>query len=468
MLDLAIKGGTLVTEWGTYPADIGVEGTAIAAVGRPGTLPAARHELDAAGLLVLPGAIDIHFHVRAPGYPERGTFVTETGAAAAGGVTTVLEMPISTPGCARRDIFESRRALGQAQAIVNFGLYGAPGLLQRDEILGMAEAGACGFKIFTHAAPPDRADEFLGICLPDEDDLYRALELVSETGLLTTVHAENERLIQLFDGRMRGTGRTDPAAFTASRPTVVEAMSVAQLAVISEALGARIHVAHVSAEWPLRILREAQARGLPMTGETCPHYLAFTSDDLERHGPFALIKPPLRTAADQTALWQGLADGTLTAITTDHSPFTLAEKERGSADIWRAAIGAPGVEALVPFTLTEALEGRITLEQAVRLICGQPARLFGLQDRKGQLAPGMDADILLYDPRSAGPIDSSRWVTQARAIERLYHGRASRGHVHATVVNGTVVFRDGAVVGKPGTGQFVQPTPGGQRIPHRA
>ncbi len=297
--------------------------------------PAAR--FDATGLLILPGFIDIHFHVRAPAHPQRGTWESESRAAAAGGVTTVFEMPISTPGCARRDIFESRKALGAAESYVNFGLYGAPGLLDRGEILGMAEAGAVGFKVFTHAAPKGREDEFMGICLEHEADLYRALEMTKETGLLTSFHAENQSLIELFEERIRATGRTDPMAFVESRPPVVEAMSVAQLSVLCGATGAWVHIAHVSCEAALNELRKGQMDGLPMTGETCPHYLLFSEEEMRQFGPFATIKPPLRTESDQMALWEGLFDGSLIAITTDHSPFTLAEKERGLDNIWQSA-----------------------------------------------------------------------------------------------------------------------------------
>ncbi len=457
MLDIAIKGGLVVSETGAFAADVGIEQDKIAMLARSGNLPPARHEINAEGLLVLPGVIDIHFHVRAPAHPARGTFVSETRAAAAGGVTTILEMPISTPGCARADILEARKALGQKESLVNFGLYGAPGLLDREEILGMADAGACGFKVFTHATPKGREDEFLGICLEDEAEIYRALEMIKETGLLVSFHAENERLIQLFEGRIRATGRKDPLAFVESRPPVVEAMSVAQLAVLCADVQTHVHIAHVSCAEALQQLQRAQAAGLPMTGETCPHYLLFTQDDMERHGPFAMIKPPLRSADDQAALWGGLLAGSLSAITTDHSPFTLAEKERGLGDIWQAAIGAPGIEALVPFVMSEALNGRISLEQAVKFICSQPAQLFNLYPHKGCLLPGADADVLLYDPGSDGVIDSSRWLSKSKVTDRLYNGRPCRGGVHTTIVNGTIVYQAGEIVADPGVGRFVRP-----------
>ena len=359
--------------------------------------------------------------------------------------------------CAWWQVFENRKALGQRESYVNFGLYGAPGLLDRDEVLGMADAGACGYKIFTHAVQKGREEEFVGLCIDKEDEIYRALELVKETGLLLSCHAENERLIQLFEGRIKVTGRTDPAAFVASRPPVVEAMSVAQLAVMCADVSTHVHIAHVSCAAALQALQGAQAAGLPMTGETCPHYLFFTAEDMDRLGPFAMIKPPLRTEADHSALWAGLLDGSLSAITTDHSPFTLAEKERGLDDIWKGAIGSPGVEALVPGVMTEALNGRFPLETAVRLICSQPARLFNLFPDRGTLQVGAIADVVIYDPRPVGVVDSSRWFTKAKVIERLYNGRPQRGAVQTTIVNGTVVFDDGKIVAEPGSGRFVRP-----------
>jgi dihydroorotase-like cyclic amidohydrolase len=194
-----------------------------------------------------------------------------------------------------------------------------------------------------------------------------------------------------------------------------------------------------------------------MTGETCPHYLAFTAEDMDRLGPYAMIKPPLRTPADQDALWAGLFSGALRAITTDHSPFTVEEKERGMANIWTAAIGSPGVEALVPFVLSEALNGRMSLPWAVRLLCSQPAQLFDLYPERGVLQVGAAADLLIYDPTPVGQIDSSRWFSKARLIDKLYNGRPVRGCVRTTIVNGCVVYDGEQITGKPGTGRFVRP-----------
>ncbi len=457
MLDLAIKGGVVVTEDGQFRADIGIEAGCISLISSVGALPPARRELIVEECLVMPGAIDIHFHVRAPGHPQRGTFISETEAAAAGGVTTILEMPISVPCCASPEIFEMRRKLGERNSYVNFGLYGAPGRLVRDDILGMADAGAIAFKIFTHAVPAGREEEFSGLCLDRVDDLYRMLELVKESGRFVSCHAESEQLIQLFEGRTKGVGRKDPRAFVESRPPVVEAMSIAQLAVLSADLGVHVHIAHVSGATALHQLQLAQAAGVNLTGETCPQYLLFNASDMDQHGPFAMIKPPLRKASDNAALWEGLIGGSLLAIASDHAPFTLDEKERGLVDIWKGAIGLPGIEALLPMILTEALDGRFSLQMAVRLLCSQPARLFNLYPQRGTLQVGEAADVVIYSLGAEGVVDSTLWFTKARAVDRLYNGRRRLGVVRTTIVNGAIVYDNGQIVAQPGGGRFLRP-----------
>lgn len=458
MLDLAIINGMVVSESQSIRADVGLEGDRIAMVAQPGALPAARRTLDADGMLVLPGAIDAHFHCRSPAHPQRGDFASETQAAAAGGVTTVFEMPISKPGCSTPQVFRDRRTLGEAHVVVNFALFAAPGTLQRDDVQGMADEGAIGFKIFMHAAPAGRADEFHGLCLTEDGDLYAALSLVNETGLRCTIHSESNDLINHFQRAFSASGRNDSAVHGASRPTLIEAVAVARVSALCRELRVPVNIAHLSSRAALDFVRDAQASGAPLTAEVCTHHLLFDDRVMETAGPYAKINPPIRPRADVEAMWAGLHDGSIAMVVTDHSPFLAEEKEVGWTDIWRAPSGAPGVEMLVPVMLDCALRGRLSLEKAVDLITVAPARLFGLYPRKGVIAPGADADLCLFDPRPEVTVNSQQWYTRAKDCDRLYTGRQMQGRVCATIVNGKQVFADGKVIGQSGDGRFVRPS----------
>ncbi len=455
--DTLIRNGNVVTETGVAPLDIGLLNGRIQALLTRDTANEADQTIQADGMYVLPGAIDIHFHCRAPAYPQRGDFATETRAAAAGGVTTIFEMPISKPCCATVDIFRSRRALGERDAYVNFALFGAPGLLDPKEVQGMADEGAIAFKIFMTAAPAGRNDEFEGLCLPADESLYQALKLVKDTGLVCTVHAENNRLLEWFTAGLLAAGRNDIAAHGESRPPMVEALAVSTLLTMNVSLGMHLHIAHVTSSETLEVIRSFQRRGVEVTGETCPHYLLFTEDDMLRVGPYAKINPPLRSKADQEALWAGLHDGTLMAITTDHSPFTVEEKERARTDLWKTPPGSPGVEELVLVVMDAALHGRFSLQKAVDLISTNGAKRFGLYPRKGVIAPGADADLVLYNPHVATTISPERLFSKAKDCDKLYEGMTFQGQVVRTIVNGRTVFADGQIIGQPGWGKFTRP-----------
>jgi allantoinase len=457
--DTLITGGQVVTETGVRPLTVALNGGTIAALLAPETLVETRETIRADGQLILPGAIDIHFHCRAPAYPERGDFATETRAAAAGGVTTIFEMPISKPCCATREIFRQRRELGERDAYVNFGLYGAPGLLDPDEVHGMAEEGAIGFKIFMTGAPAGRNDEFEGLCLEDDERLYQGLRLVKETGLVCAVHAENNRLLEWLTMQLRAAKRNDIAAHGESRPPMVEALAVGTLLAMNESLGMNLHIAHVSSKATLDVFRRFRGPGSTATAETCPHYLVFTEDDMLRAGPYAKINPPLRAKSDQAALWEGLADGSLQFVTTDHSPFTVEEKERARTDLWKTPPGAPGVEELVPVMMDAALSGRMTIEKAVQLISTNGAKRFGLYPHKGVIAAGADADLTLYDPAAATTVSQDRLFSKAKGCDKLYEGMTFQGRVTRTIVCGRTVFADGQVIGEQGWGKFTRPDP---------
>ena len=457
MFELLIRGATVVTPTGTRALEVALQGGKIAALLLPGTPAEAAETRDARGLHLLPGAIDIHFHIRAPAYPERGTVSSETRAAAAGGVTTIFEMPISKPCCATPAVVRSRRELFQREAYVNFALYGAPGTLQKDDVRGMVEEGVVGFKIFMTEAPKGRDDEFVGLCLPDEGGQFEALRLVAETGKVLVVHAESNEFLNHFSDRVKRTGRNDPETHGESRPPVVEAVAIAKLLTMNRAVGAKVHIAHVSCAAAADTLRLYQQGGMDVSGETCPHYLLFTEADLARVGSYAKINPPLRQASDQKALWEALADGTLSAVTTDHSPFTQAEKERAKTDIWAAPPGAPGVEELLLGMLDAVDKGRMTLEQAVSLVSTNGAKRFGLYPRKGAILPGSDADLVLVDLAAETTIRKETLQTEARLCDLLYDGMTFRGRVVTTLVGGKVVYDDGVVTGQAGDGRFVRP-----------
>ncbi len=455
--DLLVHGGTVVLTDRELRADVGVRDGRVAALLQPGEAATATRRFDATGLHVLPGAIDIHFHVRAPAYPERGTVESETRAAAAGGVTTLFEMPISKPCCATPDVFRARREHFAERAHVNFGLYGAPGRLDPAEVQGMADEGAIGFKIFMTSAPKGRDDEFIGLCLPDTPGQYEALKLVAATGRVLSVHAEDDALIVHLTQGLVAAGRNDAPAHFESRPPFVEAAAVASLLAINRGVGARMHVAHVTSRHALDVVRAFQALGEDVTAETCPQYLRFDQSALARHGAYAKINPPLRDADDIEALWEALRDGALGFVTTDHSPFTVAEKEKAKTDLWAAPPGAPGVEELVLGMLDAVAEGRVTIVEAARLISTNGAERFGLAPRKGVIQPGADADLTIVDLNATTTIDRRTLLSASRDTDLLHDGLTFRGRVAATVLAGDVVFDGQQVLNRPGDGAFVRP-----------
>lgn len=454
-IDLALRGGTLVLPDGEMKADLLVNDGRIAGLVAPGSSVEAREVIDVQGKHVLPGVIDIHFHVRAPAYPQRGTVESETRAAAAGGVTTIFEMPISKPCCATPDIFRDRRDHFASRAHVHFGLYGAPGRLRAEEIEGMAREGAIAFKIFMTGAPVGRDDEFVGLSLPTTGQQYDALRLVKETGRLLVAHAEDDDLLQHFTRKLQDTGRTDPATHGESRPPVVEAAAIARLLELNRDVDTAVHIAHVTSRRALDVIRMYKASGMDLTAETCPQYLQFDASMLKEHGAYAKINPPLRTPDDRDALWQGIRENVLSSVTTDHSPFTKEEKERG--DIWSAPPGAPGVEHLLVGMLDASVDGRLTLPEVARMLSTNGAQRFGVGSRKGAIRPGMDADLVIVDMNRTTRSRRNELFTASRETDRFYSDREYRGAVEATILMGKVIYQDGEVLNRPGDGEFVTP-----------
>jgi dihydroorotase (multifunctional complex type) len=439
--DLRILNATVVTEAGCRVADIGIEGGSIAEVAPQGGLGAGREDLDATGLHAMPGAVDVHFHCRAPGRPERGDFASETAAAAAGGVTTVFEMPISDPACSTPDVFLTRRALIQTQARVNVALY-AGAAVEPARAEAMAALGAIGFKLFTLAPAPGREREFDGLWATGDADIFRALSSVAETQLRCVIHAESDSLLALLQAQPGGAGR---------RPQAVEAVGIATAAAIAKEASAPIHIAHVSSRTAVDAVRAGLELGADLTAETCPQYLLFDERTVERFGGLAKIAPPLRAPEDRDALWAAIEAGTIGVVASDHSPFLPHEKL--DVDFEVAPQGLPTVELLVPAILDAAALGLLPLEHAVGLVTAAPARLFGLET-KGTLQVGADADVTLFSFTEPTHPVAEAYKTRANGCAVVFEPLELRARIEQTLVGGTVVFADGRVTDEP-CGRFL-------------
>lgn len=438
LFDLIIKNGTIVTSRSSGDAnDIAVRDGAIVAIDRRGSFSEAREIVDAEGWHVLPGIIDTHVHFRDPGFEYKEDFATGTTAAAAGGVTMVIDMPNNRPVCATVASFQEKRERITPKAVIDFGLMAAVLGETVGEIPGLAAAGVNAFKIYM-------GETVGGIASPDDGGLLRAFAMIRETGLRAAVHAENSTIIDSYTNRLKTAGRTDPLAHVAARPAIAEAEAVQRAILLAGEAGCGLHICHLSTRQGLQMVRRAQADGQDVSAETGPHYLLLDETHMHAVGGFQKINPPVRSKAHQEALWQGILDGTIAAIGTDHAPHTAAEKS--GSDIWKVISGFVGVETAVPLMLTQVNAGRLSLSAYVRLTSENPARLFRLYPRKGAIEIGTDADFTIVDMHKKGIVSSERLHSRSRITP--FDGWPVAGMPVCTIVRGQIVMRDGVVSGK--------------------
>ena len=447
MLDLILKNAKVYLEDRFVEGvSVGVQAGRIAAIAAPECMPEGARTLDLTGEYLIPGTIDTHMHVRDPGHTERGTFYTETMAAAAGGVTTILEQPISVPPQHNVEILERRIARAEAQCVVDFAFYGAAGGEYLEDIAQLAADGRIvAYKTFLHAPPEGREQEFQGLTMADDAQLYAGMRELAKTGLFCAFHAENNDMISANIRRLRAEGRVSPEYHCVSRPTVAEVTSVERILNFVRETGARVEIAHVSCPEVMELLRQAKKDGLPVYVETCPHYLFLTEEDMVKFGPYAKCNPPVRSRAQAEKLWDYINDGTVDYMGSDHSPFLVEEKTRGLKDIFAAAAGFPGADLRLPLMLDAVAEGRTTLEKVVELLSVNPARCFGLYPTKGTIQVGADADFTLFRMDRHTVVDKARNYSHARDIAIPYDGRELKCAVTGTIVRGRAVMRDGVV-----------------------
>lgn len=446
MLDLVIQHANAYLEGQFERVDIGVKDGKIALIAASGTAPEAARTLDAAGRYVIPGTIDTHMHVRDPGHIERGNFYTETLAAAAGGVTTIMEHPISVPPQYNVEILENRIRRAECQCVVDFCFYGAASAKHAEDIGKLAADGRIvAFKSFLHAPPEGREQEFEGLTMADDAELMIGMQALAKTGLICAFHAENNDLTAYYAKKFQAEGRVSGIDHARSRPPFTEVQSVERVLRFAQYTGAVVEIAHVSTPEAMELIVQAKARGIKVYLETCPHYLFLTEDALVKFGPFAKCNPPLRPAAMRDALWKYVNDGSVDYIGSDHSPFLYEEKTRGLDNIFKAVSGFPGVDLRLPLMLDAVQKGKVSLTRVIELLCTNPARCFGIYPQKGVIRVGSDADFVVFDLDGEMVVDKSKNYSHARDIAIPYDGWHLACHLDATILRGRVLMQNGIV-----------------------
>ncbi|GAA1933649.1 dihydroorotase [Nocardioides marmoribigeumensis] len=429
--DLLFRGGRVVTHTGEFRGGLAVSDGRIVAIGADDALPSARREIDLDGRVLMPGVVDPHCHLGV-NYDYDEDMRTETAGAASGGVTTVL-LFIRNPEGSYIPFYKDRRARGEQQASIDFGFHF--GIQREDHIPEIAQVAAeTGVRSFKCHMGYERGNP-IGIVSSTDAWVYGAMrEAVKLPGGVVSVHCENTDMVELLKKEMMATGRQDLAAYTESRPTFVEEEAIGRMIKLAELTGCPLYIVHTSVGRGPELAAEARARGIDVTMETCPHYLLRTAYD-EDLGPTAKISPPLRDLEQQAGLWRGMLNGSIDTLGTDHVPFI-----KTGGDLWSEKPGVVSFNWELPLMLHHAVHERgMSLSRLVQLNSYNPAKRFGLAPRKGTLAVGADADLVVVD------LDEERTVTPTGKGTCLYDGWTLRGWPVMTVSRGRVVFENGEV-----------------------
>ena len=445
--DLVIKNGKIVTAVSTYKADIGIIGEKIVAIGEN---LRGEKEIDASGMLVTPGAVDIHVHLQMPigNFTSTDDFFSGTQAAAYGGTTTIIDFVETQPEQTMIEAIAARRALADPKVVIDYGLHmtiGPNDIAKLEQLPSAYEAGCTSFKLYMA----------YGLRLHD-GELLAALTAVKNTVGMPVVHAENWDIITQLITENLAQGKTSPHYHPRSRPAQFEAEATRRVIEIADYVDTPIHIFHVSCAETVEQIAFARQAGMPVTGETCPQYLYLTWDAYDAlgvEGALPVCSPPIRSQAQQDALWRALQDGNLQLVTTDHCPFTKAEKATGLDSYNQIPGGVPSIEMRFASIFKGVQDGVLSLTEWVDLCCTTPANLMGLEN-KGHIAPGFDADIVIFDPEC-------EFVLSTDSLHEVvdwtpYEGMQLPGWPKTTIVRGQVVVDDGQLQVEKGYGRFLR------------
>ncbi|MDF2797305.1 MAG: dihydroorotase, multifunctional complex type [Devosia sp.] len=442
-----VRGGTVVTPTRSFRADILVRDGVIAAIGTDLTPDQESTVIDATGLHVMPGVIDPHSHLWESGFMSGPDFRDSTASAVAGGITTIVEMPLTTPEVLDVEVFRQKAALGEATSYVDFALYGGVRPSNLGDLEAMWEAGAVAFKIFTC----DTGCAMHGVI--DDADLLAALETIAGFRGLAGFHAENNELMVANRARIDRDGRTDNAAFNEWRNETVELEAINRILFYAGRTGARVNIVHVTSPNGVAMVADARARGVDATAETCPHYLYLTDKDIEERGAWVTCSPPMRGADAMAGMRSLINSGAIQTVGSDHGPVDPALKRRGHNNIFEGQPGMPANETMVPLMLNLVASGELGLERMAELTSEAPARLYGLYPKKGAIEIGSDADFTIVDIGRSWTISADNLIGKTGWTP--FEGVPVVGAVAKTVIRGAVIAEAGRPVGEPAGARFV-------------
>ena len=442
-MERTIKGGTVVSATGQRRADVALRDGRVVAV--ESSLNEVGEVIDASGLMVMPGMVDTHVHLMDPGPTEREDFPTGTKAAAARGVTTIIEHTHAHPLRSGEDV-AAKVAYLKGRSHVDFALASHTWPDRIDDMAEVWEAGVAFFKMFTCTTH--------GVPALDGAHLLGALAEVARLNGRALIHCEDESITAEAERILKAAGRDDPAILYEWRNREAELVAIAAAAVLTETSGAKATFAHVSSPDVLSVIEAAQKRGADISAEACPQYLTLYENEVLEHGTFRKFTPParIRDDSEESAMWDLVRSGAYSHFSTDHAPATKAQKAEGG--IWEAPFGLPGIDTTLAFLIDAALVGKIEISDVVRMYSTTPAQRYGLAPRKGSLDVGADADFILVDPDGSWLIRDEDVISKAGWSP--YSGRTMSGRVVATYLGGTEIARDGVCHGKLG-GSFMNP-----------
>ena len=452
-MSILIKGGRIVTATDDYTGDIFIDGERVTTIGSSLDLPADR-VIDAKGKLVLPGGIDVHTHMDMPfgGTTSADDFESGTIAAAFGGTTTIVDFAIQYKGQTLHHAWETWMKKAEGKAAIDYGFHMIITDLSdqvETEMDAMVTQGVTSFKLFM---------AYPGVFMLDDASIFRAMRRTGKNGGTICMHAENGGVIDVLVKEALKNGQTAPKYHALTRPARAEGEATHRAIALAEIADVPVYIVHLSAAEALEMVTEARDRGLPAFAETCPQYLFLSYDNYEEpgfEGAKYVMSPPLRQQATQDRLWRGLAFNDLQAISTDHCPFCMKEKHLGDGDFSKIPNGAPGVETRMSLVYDGGVRsGRLSLNRFVELTSTSPAKIFGMFPKKGTIAPGSDADIVIFDPNK--PTTLSAKTHHMKVDYNPYEGRSVTGVTETVLSRGKVIIEGGTFTGKAGAGSFLK------------